>query len=74
MRGVSTRATGAAAAVLIEVVSEEREAFRRWLTEPGTPQDVNVDELERACDAVLTALKAVEVDADATREQLLRHA
>lgn len=72
MRGVSTRATGAAAAVLIEVVKEEREAFRRWLTEPGTPPDIKVDEIEQACEAVLTELRAIAASADPTREQLLR--
>jgi hypothetical protein len=72
MRGASTRATGAAAAVLIDVVKEEREAFRRWLTEPGTPPDVNVEEIEQACEAVLGSLKVIETDADATRERLIR--
>jgi len=72
MRGVSTRATGAAAAVLIDVVQEERDAFRRWLTAPGTSPDFDIDGVERACEAVLTSLKVIEMDADATREQLLR--
>ena len=72
MRGVSTRATGAAAAVLIDVVQEEREAFRRWLTEPGTSPELDIGEIEQACEAVLTSLKVIEMDADATREQLLR--
>jgi hypothetical protein len=72
MRGGSTRATGAAAAVLIEVVKEEREAFRHWLTEPGTPTDVKTDEIEQACEAVLSSLLVIVTDADSTREQLLR--
>jgi hypothetical protein len=70
MRGLSTRATGAAAAVLMEVIKEEREAFRQSLTEPGPHADV--DDVERACDEVLAALGAIETGADATREQLLR--
>lgn len=72
MRGASTRATGAAAAVLIDVVQEEREAFRRWLTEPGAPTDLDVGEIEEACEAVLTSLRGIEINADATREQRLR--
>jgi hypothetical protein len=70
MRGLSTRATGAAAAVLIEVIKEEREAFRQSLKEPG-PQPVP-EEIEQACEAALAALQSIETSADATREQLLR--
>lgn len=70
MRGVSTRATGVAAAVLIEVVIEEREAFRRSLNEPGPHADV--DEVERACAEAIDALRTIEANADATRGQLLR--
>ncbi len=72
MRGASTRATKAAAAVLIDVVKEERSAFRRWLAEPGAPTDVNTVEIELACDAVLSSLTLIETDADATRDQRLR--
>jgi len=72
MRGVSTRATGAAAAVLIDVVEEEREAFRRWLGEPGTSTELDISGIEQACEAVLMSLKVIEMDADSTREQLLR--
>lgn len=72
MRGLSTRATRAAAAVLIEVVKEEREAFRRSLTEPGPPTELNVDAIEQACQEVLVALQVIEADADSTRDQLLR--
>lgn len=70
MRGLSTRATGAAAGVLIEVVKEERQAFRQSLTEPGPHADVDI--VEAACEEVLGTLKGIEANADATREQHLR--
>jgi hypothetical protein len=70
MRGLSTRATGAAAGVLIEVIREEREAFRQSLREPGS--HAVPEEIEHACEAVLATLKSIETSADATREQLLR--
>jgi hypothetical protein len=70
MRGSSTRATGAAAAVLIEVVKEERQAFRKSLTEPGPHGDADL--VEKACEDVLGVLKAIEALADSTREQTLR--
>ena len=70
MRGLSTRATGAAASVLIEVIKEEREAFRQSLKEPG-PHEV-VEDVEEACENVLATLLSIETGADATREQLLR--
>lgn len=70
MRGLSTRATGAAASVLIEVIKEEREAFRQSLGEPGP--HVAADDVEQACESVLATLLSIETGADATREQLLR--
>jgi hypothetical protein len=69
-RGLSTRATGAAASVLIEVIREEREAFRQSLAEPR--QQAIPEDVEQACEAVLAALQTIETSADSTREQLLR--
>jgi hypothetical protein len=70
MHGLSTRATSAAASVLIDVVNEEREAFRQSLIEPDPPQ--GIDEVEGACDEVLSALRGIEADADPTRERMLK--
>jgi hypothetical protein len=70
MQGLSTRATGAAASVLMEVIREEREAFRQSLTEPGN--QLPVVDVEQECEQVLLALRTIEANADATREQLLR--
>ena len=70
MHGLSTRATSAAASVLIDVVNEEREAFRQSLIEPDPPR--GIEEVEGVCDEILASLRDIKSDADPTREQLLK--
>lgn len=69
-QGQSTRATGAAAAVLIEVVEEERHAFRQALDGPGPhPNPVEVESL---CDLVIATLRGITADADPLQGERLQ--
>jgi hypothetical protein len=69
-QGQSTRATSAAAAVLIEVVEEERKAFREALARPGLHPDP--DTVESACDSIILELKSIEADANPLIGEMLR--